>query len=101
MLGDWPVSGDRIDTKIYSDVDDDIFDIEKNFPESFSPVRIADLAVVEEGEEQGVKTYVIPAPLIFGRGTGSFTLGVGQVHMMTQLCLKKKQSVMLGRGSGV
>jgi len=100
-LGDWPVTGERIDTKIYSDVDDDIFDIETNFPDSHSPVRKVDLAVVTEGEKEGVKTYIVPPPLIFGRGTGSFTLGVGQVHMMTQLGLKKKQSVMLGTGSGI
>ncbi|KAH9221701.1 NAD dependent epimerase/dehydratase family protein [Leptodontidium sp. 2 PMI_412] len=101
MVGDWPVSGERIDTKIYSDVDDDIFDVEKNFPDSHSPVRSVDQVVVETGEKEGVKTYIVPPPLIFGRGTGSFTLGVGQVHMMTQLSLKKKQSVMLGSGSGI
>jgi hypothetical protein len=38
---------------------------------------------------------------LVGPGTGSFTLGVGQVHMMTQLSLKKKESVMIGEGSGV
>ncbi|KAH7417372.1 NAD dependent epimerase/dehydratase family protein [Cadophora sp. MPI-SDFR-AT-0126] len=100
-LGDWPVTGERIDTKIYSDVDDDIFEIEKNFPISHSLVRDVDLAVVDAGEREGVKTYIVPQPLIFGRGTGSFTLGVGQVHMMTQLALKKKQSVMIGTGSGI
>ena len=42
-LGDWPVTGERIDTKIYSDVDDDIFGIETNFPDSHSPVRKVDL----------------------------------------------------------
>ncbi|KAH7364128.1 NAD dependent epimerase/dehydratase family protein [Rhexocercosporidium sp. MPI-PUGE-AT-0058] len=101
ILGDWPVSGERIDTKIYSDTDDDIYDIEKNFPDAHSPVREVDLVVVETGEKEGVKTYIVPPPLIFGRGTGSFTLGVGQVHMMTQLSLKKKRSVMLGSGSGI
>lgn len=64
-------------------------------------ILISPRTVVTEGEKAGVKTYIVPPPLIFGRGTGSFTLGVGQVHMMTQLALKKKQSVMLGTGSGV
>jgi hypothetical protein len=36
-----------------------------------------------------------------GPGTGSFTLGVGQVHMMVQLALKNRQSVMIGAGAGV
>jgi hypothetical protein len=38
---------------------------------------------------------------IVGPGTGSFTLGFGQLHMMVQVALKKKQAVMIGEGSGV
>lgn len=64
MLGDWPVTGDRIDNKTYSDVDDDIYEIEKRFPEDLSPVRKVDQVVVDVGEELGVKTYVVPPPLI-------------------------------------
>jgi len=64
MLGDWPISGDRIDTKIYSDVDDDIFEIQNAFPDDLSPVRKVNLAVVEMGEKEGVKTYIVPPPLI-------------------------------------
>ncbi len=36
-----------------------------------------------------------------GPGTGFFTLGFGQVHMVAQASLKKKQAVMIGAGSGV
>jgi hypothetical protein len=64
MLGDWPITGDRIDTKIYSDVDDDIFEIQKVFPDDLSPVRKVNLAVVDMGEKEGVKTYIVPPPLI-------------------------------------
>jgi len=91
MVGDWPETGGRVDTTIHSDLDD-IYSLEKNFPESFSPVREVDLFVVEFGESKEVNTYIIPPPLIFGRGTGLFTEGVGQVHMMTQLALKKEAS---------
>jgi hypothetical protein len=35
-----------------------------------------------------------------GPGTGSFTLGFGQVHMMVQAALKRHQAVMIGAGSG-
>ncbi len=38
---------------------------------------------------------------LVGPGTGSFTLGVGQVHQITKLALKKKQSVMIGPGLGI
>ena len=64
MLGDWPITGDRIDTAIYSDVEEDIFEIEKNFPDQHSPVRKVDQLVVELGDKEGVKTHIVPAPLI-------------------------------------
>ena len=64
MLGDWPVTGDRVDTAIYSDVEDDIFEIEKHFPDQFSPVRKVNQLVVHVGEREDVKTYIVPAPLI-------------------------------------
>jgi hypothetical protein len=64
MLGDWPVTGERIDTKTYSDVDDDIFEIEINFPGSHSPVRKVNQFVVALGEEEGVRTHIIAPPLI-------------------------------------
>jgi hypothetical protein len=38
---------------------------------------------------------------IVGPGTGSFTLGFGQVHMIAQASLKRKHAVMVGAGSGV
>lgn len=101
MLGDWPITGDRIDTRVYSDITDDIYEIERTFPDDLSPVRKVNQLVVELAEKEEVKAYIIPPPLIFGPGTGSFTLGFGQVHMVTQLALAKKQSVMIGAGSGV
>lgn len=64
MLGDWPISGDRIDTKVYSDVQDNIFEIEQAIEDGFSPVRTVDQLVIELGEKESVKTYIIPPPLI-------------------------------------
>ncbi|KAH8602987.1 NAD dependent epimerase/dehydratase family protein [Bisporella sp. PMI_857] len=103
MLGDWPESGRRADTSIHSDVDEDIYLVERQFPkdEPCSPVRDLNQLVVEIGEQKGVRTYIVPPPLIFGRGTGLFTEGVGQVHMLTELALKAKQAVMVGSGSGI
>ncbi|CZR50992.1 related to NAD dependent epimerase/dehydratase family protein [Phialocephala subalpina] len=102
MVGDWPISKDPpIEPMIYSDKHDNIFETEKNWPEEFSPVRKVNQLVVELGEKEGVKTYIVPPPLIFGPGTGFFTLGFGQIHMIVQLALKKKQSVTVGPGEGV
>jgi hypothetical protein len=63
-LGDWPISGERIDTHVYSDVDENIYEIERDFPDSHSPVRKVNQLVVELGETEGVKTYIVPPPLI-------------------------------------
>lgn len=41
------------------------------------------------------------ADLSDGRGTGLFTEGVGQIHQMIQLALKREQAVMIGSGIGV
>jgi hypothetical protein len=51
---------------MHSDVREDIYVVEKGYEEDddFSPVRTVDLLVVEFGEEQGVKTYIVPPPLI-------------------------------------
>jgi len=64
MLGDWPESGGRVDTSFHSDVDEDIFTTEKDFPENFSSVRKLNQIVVALGEEKKVKTYIVVPPLI-------------------------------------
>lgn len=67
MIGDWPVSGSRIDSKTYSDIHDDIFAIENEFEEKeegWSPVRSVNQFVIAEGERLGVKTYIVAPPLI-------------------------------------
>ena len=63
-MGDWPISGERIDTHVYSDVDENIYEIERDFPDSHSPVRKVNQLVVGLGETEGVKTYIVPPPLI-------------------------------------
>lgn len=64
MLGDWPETGERIDISIHSDVDEDIYITERDHPESHSPVRTVDQLLIDIGEKEGVKTYIVPAPLI-------------------------------------
>ena len=66
-IGDWPVSGSRVDSKTYSDVKDDVFAIEKEFEKEepgWSPVRTVNQFVVVTGEKLGVKTYIVVPPLI-------------------------------------
>jgi hypothetical protein len=67
MIGDWPVTGSRVDSKTYSDIRDDIFELEKAFEKEeggWSPVRTINQFVVETGERLGVRTYIVVPPLI-------------------------------------
>lgn len=56
------MSGEWVDTKVYSDLDD-IYSYEKNHRATYSQ-RVVDLAVVETGEKLGVTTYIIVPPTI-------------------------------------
>jgi hypothetical protein len=67
MIGDWPVTGTRVDEKTYSDVSDDVFELEKMFEREeagLSPVRSVNQFVVGSGERLGVRTYIVVPPLI-------------------------------------
>ncbi|CAH0054038.1 unnamed protein product, partial [Clonostachys solani] len=48
---------------------DPLFEKEKAIADSF-PVRQTDVAVIEEAEKAGVTSFIIPPPIIYGRGDG-------------------------------
>ena len=67
MIGDWSVTGTRVDEKTYSDISDNVFELEKMFEREeagWSPVRSVNQFVVESGERLGVRTYIVVPPLI-------------------------------------
>jgi hypothetical protein len=64
MLNDWPVTGERVDESFHSDMEEDIYMQEKNHSETYSAVRKVNQVVIEAGENEGVKTYIVPPPLI-------------------------------------
>ena len=64
MISDWPETGERVDISIHSDIDEDIYVTERDHAESYSPVRAVDQLVVNLGDKCGVRTYIVPAPLI-------------------------------------
>jgi hypothetical protein len=64
MVNDWPVTGERVDESFHSDLKEDIYELEKNHPENYSPVRRVNQAVVEAGLSEDVRTYIVAPPLI-------------------------------------
>ncbi|EPE28115.1 NAD(P)-binding Rossmann-fold containing protein [Glarea lozoyensis ATCC 20868] len=101
MVADWPITGSRVDTSIHSDIDEDVYTLERSYDEPWSGVRDVNQIVVAFGEEVGVRTYIVIPPLIYGEGIGFFTKGFGQVSMYVDLALKHKTAVTLGEGSGI
>jgi len=99
ILGDQPVTGRRIHTDVYSDKSD-IYSYEKNHPDTYNQ-RVTDVSVVDTGEAEGVKTYIIIPPTIHGRGTGLFNTLSNQVPNLTRLAIKKGQAAVIGEGKGI
>ncbi|KAK2753263.1 hypothetical protein FQN54_007954 [Arachnomyces sp. PD_36] len=59
----WP-EGDFKDT-------DGVFETEKKFADSF-PVRNTDVTIIEHAEKQGVTSFRVIPPLVYGKGTGEW-----------------------------
>ncbi|EHL02054.1 hypothetical protein M7I_2009 [Glarea lozoyensis 74030] len=85
MVADWPITGSRVDTSIHSDIDEDVYTLERSYDEPWSGVRDVNQIVVAFGEEVGVRTYIVIPPLIYGEGIGFFTKGFGQVQVIIHI----------------
>ncbi|OKL55584.1 hypothetical protein UA08_09175 [Talaromyces atroroseus] len=71
-LGDRPITEKLIESREFSDKSD-IYSYMKHREEiEFYAQRATDIKTVEAGEQAGVKTLVVKAPIIYGRGTGFF-----------------------------
>ncbi|KAJ5465290.1 uncharacterized protein N7458_000976 [Penicillium daleae] len=63
--------------------------------------RETDLAVIETGIEQGVKTYILMSADIYGEGEGEFNRLTIQVPKMIRSAYREGQVWVIGDGSGV
>ncbi|KAJ8128097.1 hypothetical protein O1611_g5540 [Lasiodiplodia mahajangana] len=86
----------------FSDKRDDIYSYMK-WLESIQPYRqrTTDLRVIDVGEETGVKTYVVKAPRIYGRGTGLFNQKSVQIPILIRGAIAAGKAEYIGQGSGV
>ncbi|KAI0542839.1 hypothetical protein GGR58DRAFT_452141 [Xylaria digitata] len=101
-LGDSPVSKAPTISYEFSDKRDDIYSYMK-WLESIKPYsqRTTDLRVVDAGEKTDVKTYVIKAPRIFGRGTGLYNNKSVHIPMLTSGAIAAGQPEYIDQGTGV
>jgi nucleoside-diphosphate-sugar epimerase len=90
-----------VETRTFSD-EEDIYSYEK-YRESFEghPQRATDIAVIERGEQLGVRTHVVMAPTIFGLGTGPFNRFSVQLPYMIGAALKTGGCIVAKDGKTV
>ncbi|KAH6886838.1 NAD dependent epimerase/dehydratase family protein [Thelonectria olida] len=100
-LSDYPHTEGWIESRTFSDKEDIYTYLKARESAKQYPVRETDIAVVEEGEAQGVDTYVVMAPTIFGLGTGLFNVYSIQIPVMIQEALQSGQVSVIGRGETV
>ncbi|EPQ26169.1 uncharacterized protein PFL1_06376 [Pseudozyma flocculosa PF-1] len=96
ILGDH-AEGRRLDERIFSDVDDDLYAFEAGHPEPYSQ-RITDVAVVDTAAALGVRSYIVVPPTIYGKGSGWFATISQQIPHLTRLALRQGQAVCINEG---
>jgi nucleoside-diphosphate-sugar epimerase len=99
ILADQPISGKKVDLRIYSDTADDIYEYEKG-RDPYSQ-RITDLAVIEAGEELDIPTYIIVPSTIYGKGSGPVATMSQQVPYLVRQAIKRRQAIVIGSGAGI
>ncbi|KAI0457004.1 hypothetical protein F5B21DRAFT_465187 [Xylaria acuta] len=102
-LGDLPVSKPlTVISHEFSDKRDDIYSYMK-WMESIKPYpqRTTDLTVIDAGEKADVKTYIIKAPRIYGRGTGLSNKKSVHIPMLIGGAISAGRAEYVGHGNGV
>ncbi|KAI0197167.1 hypothetical protein EV127DRAFT_355777 [Xylaria flabelliformis] len=102
-LGDLTASKPRsVISHEFSDKRDDIYSYMK-WRESVRPYsqRTTDLAVIDAGEKANVKTYIIKAPRIYGRGTGLYNKKSVHIPMFINGAISAGRPEYIGAGSGI
>ncbi|KAI0117882.1 NAD(P)-binding protein [Nemania sp. FL0031] len=86
----------------FSDKRDDIYSYMK-WLESIKPYRqrTTDLRVIDAGEETDVKTYVVKAPRIYGRGTGLYNQKSVQIPILIRGAIAAGKAEYIGPGTGI
>ncbi|KAI9146905.1 hypothetical protein HJFPF1_13476 [Paramyrothecium foliicola] len=100
-LGDFPVTKQLINTREFTDTED-IYSYMK-YRESIHSYtqRATDIKAVESGEDLGVKTYVVKAPRIYGRGTGLFNQKSAHIPWLIAGAVALGQAEYVGDGAAV
>lgn len=102
-LGDQPVSKQLIETREFSDKNDDIYSYmkQREAVKSYAQ-RATDIKTVEIGEKTStVNTIIVKAPIIYGRGTGFFNQKSFHIPVLIKGALAAGHAQYVGDGAGV
>ncbi|KAG2412867.1 hypothetical protein HFD88_010424 [Aspergillus terreus] len=100
ILGDHPYTGTPQADKIWSDMTDEVFQMEKAHPERYGQ-RVTDVTVVETGQKLDVKTYIVVPPTIYGKGSGPFATLSQQVPNLARFARKLGSAAVVESGKGI
>ncbi|KAH8882150.1 NAD(P)-binding protein [Thozetella sp. PMI_491] len=100
-LADCPITGTFVESRIFSDKDQDIYNYmkEREAEEKYAQ-RTTDLVVVETGKVQNVPTTIIMSPTIYGLGSGKFNRLTIQYPRQMRGALQEGRAEFVGDGHG-
>ncbi|KAJ5301291.1 hypothetical protein N7508_006154 [Penicillium antarcticum] len=99
-IGDYPISPTYIEPNELQD-DSNIYEYQSSREaHSTYKQRTTDLAVFNTGLETNIKTTIIMAPTIFGKGTGPANNLSIQIPALIRRSLEYKQAVVINDGAG-
>lgn len=101
-LADRPVTGARLESRTFSDLDSDIFAYSNRLEESEPYAqRTTDLVVINTGKTENVPTTIIMSPTIYGLGTGHFNRLTIQCPRQIKASYTVGKAEYVGDGAGV
>ncbi|KAJ5368960.1 uncharacterized protein N7496_008720 [Penicillium cataractarum] len=100
ILGDHPYTGTPQTHKIWSDMTNEVFQMEITHPERYGQ-RVTDVTVVETGQKLGVKTFIVVPPTIYGEGSGPFATLSQQIPNLARFARKLGSAAVIESGQGI
>lgn len=100
-LGDQPITKPHVEVREFSD-DEDVYGY-MQYREGIDSYRqrATDIKTVQIGVQVNVRTYIIKAPRIFGRGTGFFNQKSAHIPWLISGALAAGQAEYVGDGAAV
>lgn len=100
-LGDRPITKRILESRTFSD-QEDIYSYlkERESSESYAQ-RATDIKAIDVGEQAAIKTLVVKAPIVYGKGTGLFNQNSFHIPALIHGAVATGQAEYVGNGAGI